>query len=419
MKTAIFMTLAALAVAAPASEANAQIYSGVVTGTLRFYQNQGNYCPTTRDCSGAQYLESEYHTYQPVRDVKVYVETSAGSLIGSGSTDENGDFTITWIQLWSYTSAARVYFTGAHKDNRFRFQTPSGGTHKYQTSNFTLTNGGTLDIGTRNWGSSSDPKEMVNAYDGAVSMWKNSLEKSNRMKNNFNDVVIYAFSDTEPNSCGTSCASGTRNDIQLDDDAAYKPQARVMHEMGHIASYVASPRSRPSNNYCYPNDTGSGCTWSFTTAEWRSSSFEEGLATFISDSAFYYWWANDPRTCNSTGACSGTSSEIETSKGSSSNCATDEGRWALTTIRYLWDIYDGVDDPDFSDTVRRERYEVIDTLAAFPSGFDDHEKNEPFDSSWTVDNRDGHSGYDFYYNQKYNHSAGIDSYTLRQNNCYP
>ena len=419
MKTPILMTLAALCVAAPVAEAQAQIYTGFVTGKLQFYQNQGNYCPSSRDCSGAQYLESEYHTYQPVQDVKVYVETSGGALIGSGATDENGDFTIAWIQLFSYTSAARVYFTGAHKDNRFRFLTSSGGNHKYQTSNFTLSIGGTTAIGTRSWGSASDPKEMVNAYDGAVSMWKNSLDKSNRMKNNFNDVVIYAFSDTAPYSCGTSCASGSRNDIQLDDSAAFKPQARVMHEMGHIASYVASPRSRPSNNYCYPNATGSGCTWSFTTAEWRAASFEEGLATYLGDSAFYYWWANDPRTCNSTGACSGTNSETETSKGASSNCATDEGRWGLTTVRYLWDIYDGVNDSNFTDTVRRERYEIIDTLASFPSGFDDHDKNEPFDSSWDVDNRDGHGGYDFYYNQRYSHSEGIDSYALRQNNCYP
>ena len=87
MKTPILMTLTALAIAAPISEAQAQIYTGVVSGRLRFYQNQGNYCPSTRDCSGAQYLESEYHTYQPVRDVKVYVETSGGTLIGSGSTD--------------------------------------------------------------------------------------------------------------------------------------------------------------------------------------------------------------------------------------------------------------------------------------------------------------------------------------------
>lgn len=419
MKNLILMAACAAALFVAPQLAEAQIYTGQVTGTLRFYQNQGNYCPSTRDCSGAQYLESQYHTYQPVQDVKVYVETNSGQLIGSGSTDASGDFTITWVQLWSYNSQARVYFTGAHKDNRFRFVLPSGANHKYTTSYFTLTSGGLRDIGTRNWGSSSSPKEMVNAYDGAISMWNNSLSKSNRMLNDFTDVVIYAFSDDTPYSCGTSCASGTRNDIQLDDSAAYKPQARVMHEMGHIASYDASPRSRPGNNYCWPNATGSGCGWSFTSAEWKAASFEEGLATFLGDSAFYYWWANDPRSCNSTGACSGSNSEIETSRGPSSNCSTDEGRWALTTVRYLWDIYDGEDDSNFSDTVRRERYEVIDTLASFPSGFDNHEKNEPFNFLWVVDNRDGHNAYDFYYNQRYSHSAGINSSTLRANNCYP
>ena len=37
----------------------------------------------------------------------------------------------------------------------------------------------------------------------------------------------------------------------------------------------------------------------------------------------------------------------------------------------------------------------------------------------TVRVQDGHGGYDFYYNQRYSHSAGINSYPLRQNNCYP
>jgi hypothetical protein len=41
--------------------------SGWVKGRLQFFQNQGNFCPTGRNCTGANYLQSEWHTNQPSR----------------------------------------------------------------------------------------------------------------------------------------------------------------------------------------------------------------------------------------------------------------------------------------------------------------------------------------------------------------
>lgn len=46
--------------------------TGVVRGRLMFYQNQGNYCPATRDCTHAQYTQAQYNVANPVAHVKVY-----------------------------------------------------------------------------------------------------------------------------------------------------------------------------------------------------------------------------------------------------------------------------------------------------------------------------------------------------------
>ena len=38
---------------------NAWAAGGFVAGTLQFFQAQGNFCPTTRTCTGAQYPQSD------------------------------------------------------------------------------------------------------------------------------------------------------------------------------------------------------------------------------------------------------------------------------------------------------------------------------------------------------------------------
>ncbi len=416
MNRLLFSSLMLLAL--PASAA-----SGVISGRLLFFQNQGNYCPSTRDCSGAQYVEADYHTNQPVGDAKVFVRDQNDVVIGQGVTDANGDFTMSWYRSALPTSA-EVFWTMAHKDDRFHFRSPTGGTYAYWTGALTLTHGTTAaapqNVGTWITGSATTPSELANAYDGARMMWVNSLNKSGRMQNNFTGLDIRAFSDTVPSDCSTSCANGGLNRVQLDTAAAFRPQGRILHEMGHIASYKSNPRSRPAN-YCWPASSCEDGGWSRTSAEWKHASFEEGLATYLGDSAVYYWWAVDPRTCLSSGVCTGVESEVETSNGApgGGTCGTNEGRAAISVWRYFWDIYDGQDDANFTEDLRRERYEIIDTLATFADGFGDHQKNEPYDSSWNVDALDGFTGYDFYWNYSVNHSSNSNSFSQLYNNCYP
>src|SRR5262249_23843091 len=154
--------------------------------------------------------------------------------------------------------------------------------------------------------------------------------------------------------------------------------------------------------YDYPNQCfGSGCPstagWSLTSPEWKSASFEEGLATFFGDVANYWLYAPEPTTCLSTSYCD---TSIEKSSGKF-NCVTDEDRWALSTDRYLWDVYDTPDDydatPGYLDDVSVPYWQFFTTLESYPTGFGDHACDEPWkDSSYSsIDNFDGRDQYDF------------------------
>ena len=99
----IVPTLAALAVIAPSAAAFASS-SGAIEGKLYFYQNQGNYCPVGRDCTGAKYREAEYHTNQPIANVKVYADPPKDSKVLStlSKTDEliaSGDQKNGFVQV--------------------------------------------------------------------------------------------------------------------------------------------------------------------------------------------------------------------------------------------------------------------------------------------------------------------------------
>jgi hypothetical protein len=225
-------------------------------------------------------------------------------------------------------------------------------------------------------------------------MWNNALSLSNRMNAYFTGLEVRAFD----NVCPTSCANGGQNRITLDTNAAYMPQARILHEMGHIASYKASRDQsyRFGGDYCWPNTNQSGCGWSLTSAEWSAANFEEGMATFLGDAALYAQNAVAPHTCiTSAAACATNSFNIETSSGSS--CTSNGNRWALSVDRYLWDAYDSRIDYA-TDTLSRNYYEFIDTIHAFDNGNANRQKDEPW-CSWPNQNSrcdfDGRSAVDF------------------------
>lgn len=407
----ITTTLTILATGLPNVAAAA---SGYVTGRLMFYNNQGNYCKNDgRDCSGARYPQSQYRVNMPVRDAKVYVRRTAdNAIIGQGVANSSGYFTIYWYSPGSGNISGKVTWHGEHKDGRFALKTASGGTWIFWTNARTLVNSSTINFGSLVWGNSSSPNSLANLYDGAVRMWRDALQYSNRMKANFTNVQIRAYN---AGACPTSCADGGNKRIIIDSsNSAYMPQGRVMHEMGHIADYVSKPRKVYVN---YTRDGTNG--WSMRSAEYASAAFTEGLATFYGDTALYWYWNSQPLTCLSSGACSTSSNNnVESSTGVRSSCTANEERWALTVDRYLRDVYDSTN--EWFDSNQEPFYKFFDVINRFGNSYGNRGKNEPYDSffgiTW-VDDKDGRSVRDFRAHMETH--TGVSNYNNYARNCYP
>lgn len=388
--------------------ASADAASGTLRGYWEFYQNQGNYCDDSggQTCgSHARYTEAEYNTYQRISNTKVYIKDQNGVVIGSGVTSSNGYFNFNWNRA-STPSSVRVYWQLENKDNRFRVRGSTGGTYAYWSSAISVSNGQSKYIGVLKAGSSGSPSGIANIYDGADRMWYDALNYSGRMRNVFTGLQIRAY----PTDCPTACAKGPQNRIHIPSGSQFKPQARILHEMGHIASYKSNPR-RMSTGYNYPTQSlASGGSWSFTGSdEWRSAALEEGRATFFGDVAFYWSGAQDPRSCNSTGTCS---TSIETA----GTCSGVAGRRAVNMDRYMWDIYDTRQD---GETVSAPYYAFFDTIAAIPNGFSWGQDESGYVSSGSsqVDAWDSFHSYEWRNAMLNHYSGGIETITPYFSNC--
>ena len=395
------LALACLACLAGASDAWAS--SGTVGGRLMHFQNQGNFCPTTRDCSGAKYVQSQYRTYMPVGDVKVYIHRSTdGAIIGQGSTDSSGYFSISWYDpSQSGNVSANFDWRGEHKDNRFFIRDqPSNQLWSFWTWPTTLINGGNADFGWQYWGSPEAPHQVTNLYDGAAMMWRNSLGQTNRMYAYFNNVEIRSASDN-------SYAEPWIKRVSMHWDHHFEGFV-VMHEMGHIASHLSNRDQTFSGmrSYCYPATTGD-CDHSFESEEWAHASFEEGTATALAAVGLYYPWATAPHACRGNSACSTGGWNFESSVLLAS-CTASHARRENNVTRYHWDNYDSV--VDYSgETLSRGVWEILDTLNAFDNGTGGLQKDE----HWGTD-YDGRSARDFEYNW---YRYGTSSWTQLTNNC--
>lgn len=415
------MTAALVAVAGiTALASGAHAATGTVTGTIKHWQKQGGYCPASRNCVGAKYRENQFDSAQPVEQTKVYVRNSSNdAVIGQGVTNESGNFTIQWTAT---PMPAQAYITwhAEHSDNRFVVRGASGGAWTFYSNPFGLVSSGTVNRGAMQWGTREAPHDVTNVFDGAQKMWWDSLWFSPRMRSFFSNVEIRFSSD----ECPTSCARGKDNLIIMDPASAYSPQGRIMHEMGHIASY----RSHKGQEYwqrgvydypCPTCDDG----WNFYSPEWHRSSFEEGFATFLADVAFYGSSAPEPYTCLSgQGPCF---ESPELSAGTTCNVAAQEGRWALSVMRVLRDVYDSVADcapGGHCDAVSSAYSQFADTMFEFPDGRCNGCENEGWacfiieskDLCW-IENADGRSIYDFagHYQAKY----GVNLSSVLAMNC--
>lgn len=200
----------------------------------------------------------------------------------------------------------------------------------------------------------------------------------------FTDVDILAF-DTQGTTCSTSCARGwfknmgnppsyaeQKLTVILDGSAAtpFSPQERTMHELGHIADWLSAPNQgiiRDPSGADYDGNNG----WSYQTVEWRPKALKEGMATFIATTAFYDDFATDPRTCIADGNTAGQEDCFDTSptpfrleSSSYGVCGSLEGRQPVSSMRYMWDIYDQINDG--VDSIDLNLAQMFDSVAAYP-----------------------------------------------------
>lgn len=431
--------------------ASAQFVSwGSVEGRVRFRNRNGGYCPTGADCTGALYRQTHYDSLMGIPEARIELVRSDGAVIAATTTDKEGNYEMFWLSFGPFlpgTVQARLRVTYEHKDGRFRFRTTSDNPARSSSSLLSLTHG-TSGANPQSiwwyWGTSSSPNPFANAYWAAWMLWDKRLRFSNRMKSRLTDLDIYGFSSTAPcngascANCGTSCARGyyerggqpswanERMTVVLDSNAAFNPQERVMHEIGHIADYI-SRYYRFSTGYGYNGNSG----WSFTTEEYRPSALHEGFASFVGTSGFYNDYATDPRTCFSGegahcypgGSGSSRQSVEQSNRGS---CASEEGRWAISHMRFFWDLYDEVDDG--IDDIDLVQYEIFDSIGAtpcpnWPACYGSGEAHDPYSfvsndlSSRTVSCNDCGSAWSFRNNMLNEYSKGYDVQDEYFNNC--
>jgi hypothetical protein len=261
--------------------------------------------------------------------------------------------------------------------------------------------------------------------------WRTSLGLVGTLINSYTGIEIRGYANSIPgflNTCNTSCANGTK--IQLDSSAMFQVQGRIMHESGHVASGLLDSHLN-GGNYCWPStvsSTGSFCNWSLGTPEWAAASFEEAFATFTADSTLWSPDAVEPTSCLSQGRCDhavdGNLIELTHYPYSTNNCSLNvndpEARWPISTMRYLWDIYDNHNDAD-GDTIAEgwsNYWRMYGNLTNYPSGTSPGQKDEPWNSTYTaIDDYDGRGA--ILYQSHYDIQYGISTSLLRTSNCSP
>lgn len=388
--------------------------SGTVTGTLYYYNNLGQYCPSSgRSCTGSNYNQAEFGSNLPFRDMAVALLVN-GVAAGVGTTNSSGSFTINWYYPLSGTpTSATLEFYGRHKDGHFQIMDPDGTSHRFYW-NGTVTYGGTANWGSQTWGSSGAANAFANAYAAAWRTWYYAFAYSTLLVAYLNDLEIWVNTST-----GNTFFTPSGFHIEIDSSNLWE-YFTMYHEMGHAASYKASSGQSFAygGDYCYPS-TGSCAQHSFTSQEWGAAQFEEGFATAIGNISQFWSSATDPYACfgKSNGACpaddGSTSMDLETSLFTS--CTSADSRREINVAKYIRDLYDS------SDVVNLSFSQTLGGVYYLASGTGEDQKDEPWNSGYTaLDDRDGgRSAKD--YQQKvdtqYNISSSDSAYLYDDANC--
>jgi hypothetical protein len=417
--------------------AEAAAFSGVVKGKLELFEKNGGFCPTSRNCSGSNFPASQSGTFQPLANgvVKIYMEAGIGArvLIGTGTTSSSGAFTISWSINTTSLRPANVVFNGEHKQGVFSTRTSGGGLYRWDSAAFTLVNGTTTaspqTLANTRFGTAAAPDPALNFWAAAETTWWYGMMGSNKLFNDFTGVQLRGVFDGD---CGT-CGSGPGKYVRLNAGFDFNIPT-VAHEMGHVASYLLNPRHSvgdycygsgqsctPSNPFCCNGSGGIG-SHDLDSAEWQHVGFEEGFASAIATVTLNQQFAPEPYFCTNIDgvACSTAFKyQMEPSKQfDSSSCTVAEQRQENYVTRYLWDVYDSVDDPEYVDNVSVLYWNLYEVITRFPAGYGLRQNNDALDagSHTTFDNRDGFNGQAF--QQRSVGAVGFPAATIDVMNVY-
>jgi hypothetical protein len=417
----------------------ANAVTGYVKGTWAFWNHNGNYCPSNNTCTGAYYTQAGFDTLLPVSNASIWVVDSSDAIIGTGSTDDDGNYTVAWSRS-TFPSQIGVKVFPTQKDGRFYFANTAGqlinNWFGLVTTASSSSETSPQDVGYWYVGSSTAPDPFYNAYWAAEWQWRYTMNLVGLLQTYFTNVSIRGFADTISGymgTCGTSCASGSGKTVQLDANAGFAPQARIMHELGHIASYVTHPCALAGDyTWSPPGDPPGAPSWCQTCAEWGAAAFEEAWATHYGSITLWADNAETPTTCLSSGPCydSGTGApawgtDLEASSyphqvnGCSFASSNPEARWPLSAMRYFWDVYDNHNDAD-GDTYSASQgnfWQHLANLAWYPEGTDTNQIDEPWNSTYTaVTEPDGRGSSSYVAN----YTANVTyTGTLWADNCSP
>jgi hypothetical protein len=416
------------------TEGSAHAVTGWISGSVQLWNKNGDYCPTTNSCVGSRYPQSQFNTWQPLSNAFVNIYDAAGNFIGQGGTSNTGTFTATWTAS-VMPAQIRVRFFPYQKEGRFFFAQTDGLLYNWFTGLITTTASSAASpqsIGASFLGSSAAPDAFANAYWAGEREWRDVFNLVGVLQAGYTNVQIRGFADSIAGyleSCPTSCAFGPSKQVQLDANAGFSPQARVMHEMGHIATYVTH-NWMLTGNYNWPNTTGSS-GWSQTSAEWGDAGFEEAFATHYGSIAFWGDNAATPTTCLSSATCytaagapfAGTDIEASSFPFATNNCSTvatnPESRWPLSHMRFFWDVFDNHNDADGDaySANQGDFWKHLHNLAWYPEGTEVNQINEPWNPARTaVTEPDGRGSTSY----AANYAANVVNISLlRIDNCSP
>jgi hypothetical protein len=470
-------------------------FSGYMTATIQYFENNGNYCDNAtqgQDCTDTMYTSAQFGGMRAVPDAQILIygfvtqPTSQWVVIGQGSTDVNGKFVAQWFSTFKPTSAYFV-LNADQKNDKFRVRQTDGSLWAIQSNQIVPVDGTTsgspqtFSSAPFGWGqSAASANPVANVYAMAHLQYQ-SLTDSATLATSFTGVEVRAFYAPGVGgplgACGSACAgfSGSQPYVQLPVGSGFSPQARILHEMGHIASNLLQRRAQ-AVDYCWPDtavtggcaDTnadgftepdangdgitdpgpagwvlnpvvGAGATFANSGGEWGNIRFEEGFATFIGDRAIYRQGAPEPTTCISATSCIATNAwqqvERSTGNGATSTCQALTNalrRSPLLVDRYLRDIYDTSNDsapcaigattcqrnaPAFNDTHFRSFGEILGVISRFQDGRGDHQDEEPFNAAGAIDDLDGFRAADFNWVYKNQGTPLIDTDIQRTYNC--